>query len=80
MITVTGCADIAIGNTPYEVLATAISKAKDGDVINVFANVTSSEAIVLNKNITLNGNGYTLTSTELVLSILIMKEMLLLRI
>ena len=63
MITVTGCANIAIGNTPYVDLATAISNANDGDVINVFANVTSSEAIVLDKNITLNGNGYTLTST-----------------
>lgn len=44
-------------------LATAISGAAAGSTVTMGVDVTASEIIVIDKNLTLNGNGYSLTST-----------------
>ena len=52
-----------IGKTPYLTFAAALTAAKKGDTITLLADVTASEIITIEKAITLDGNGKTLTST-----------------
>ena len=52
-----------IGDAGFETLASAINKAKAGDTIKLLRDVTASEIITIDKAITLDGNGKTLTST-----------------
>ena len=49
--------------TNVEALNSAISDATDNDVITLGADLTMSEILVINKNITLDGNGHKLTSS-----------------
>ena len=49
--------------TTVEALKSAISDATDNDVITLGADLTMSEILVIDKNITLDGNGHKLTST-----------------
>ena len=57
-------ADVAmVGETGYETLADAIAAAASGDTVKLMRNVTASAIITINKAITLDGNGKTLTST-----------------
>ena len=51
-----------IGETEYETLAAAIAAAKDGDTVKLLADAT--EDVVINKNITLDLGGKTLTNTN----------------
>ena len=51
-----------IGETEYETLAAAIEAAKDGDTVTLLADAT--EDVVINKNITLDLGGKTLTNTK----------------
>ncbi len=52
-----------IGDTYYETLADAYTAATDGQTITLLADITLSEIFVIEKSITFNGNGKTLTST-----------------
>ena len=52
-----------IGNVEYETLAAAINAASDGQTVTLLNDVTSSEIIEIKTAITLDGDGYTLTST-----------------
>ena len=66
--TVTGVDQIGqivavIGDAGYETLTEAIADAKEGQTVKMVYNVTLSEILVINKAITLDGNGKTLTST-----------------
>lgn len=51
-----------IGETTYETLAEAFAAAKDGDTITLLADTT--EDVTINKNITLDLGGKTLTNTN----------------
>ena len=51
-----------IGETEYETLAAAIEAAKDGETVKLLADAT--EDVVINKNITLDLGGKTLTNTN----------------
>ena len=50
-----------IGDTYYETLADAIAAAQAGDTITLLADVVLSEDVTLPANITLNGNGKSIT-------------------
>lgn len=52
-----------IGDEYYTTLAAALEDAKANDTITLLADVTASEIITIEKVITLDGNGKTLTST-----------------
>ena len=52
-----------IGNTYYTSLADAFAAAQTGDTITLLANVKLSDIFTINKAVTLDGNGKTLTST-----------------
>ena len=52
-----------IGEQGYATLAEAIAAAQVGDTIGIQADVNASEIIIIDKGITLDGNGHTLTST-----------------
>ncbi|MBO7298540.1 MAG: hypothetical protein J6V41_01870 [Kiritimatiellae bacterium] len=52
-----------IGDAGYETLEEAIDAAKAGQTITLNADITASEIITINKDITFDGNGHTLTST-----------------
>ena len=56
-------AQAKIGETPYLTFADALAAANAGDTITMLADVTASEIITIEKAITLDGNGKTLTST-----------------
>ncbi len=47
----------------YTSIEAAIAKAKDGETIGLIRDITASDIITINKAITLDGNGKTLTST-----------------
>lgn len=53
----------SIGSENYETIADAINAAKAGDTITLLADIESSTIVVINKAITLDGNGHKLTST-----------------
>ena len=55
--------DAKIGNAGYETLAAAIEAAKAGEEIVLLRNITASDIITINKPVTLDGKGKTLTST-----------------
>ena len=66
--TVTGVDQIGqivamIGDAGYETLTEAIADAKEGQTVKMVYNVNLSEILVINKAITLDGNGKKLTST-----------------
>ena len=66
--TVTGVDQIGqivamIGDAGYETLTEAIADAKEGQTVKMVYDVTLSEILVINKAITLDGNGKKLTST-----------------
>lgn len=48
----------------YETLADAITAAKDGDTVKLCANVTLTEALTIDKSVTIDLNDKTLTSTN----------------
>ena len=52
-----------IGDAGYETLEEALKDVKDGQTITLNADITASEIITINKDITFDGNGHTLTST-----------------
>ena len=58
----TASAAAQIGETTYETLAEAFAAAKDGDTITLLADTT--EDVIINKNITLDLGGKTLTNTN----------------
>lgn len=51
-----------VGNNEYTTLAKAIAAAKDGDTVTLLADAT--EDVTINKNITLELDGKTLTNTN----------------
>ena len=52
-----------IGNTYYTTFELALAAAKADDTVELLADVDAAEAVVIDKTITLNGNGYALNST-----------------
>jgi hypothetical protein len=52
-----------VGNVGYTSVVNALNAAQAGDVVTLLNNVELTSALVLDKEITLDGNGYTLTST-----------------
>ena len=52
-----------IGTQGYATLADAIAAAQAGDTIELLADVSASEVILIGKSITINGNGHTITSS-----------------
>ena len=52
-----------VGSVYYHSFAEAFAAAKAGDKITLLRDVTASEIIVINKSITIDGNGKTLTYT-----------------
>ncbi|MBQ2281233.1 MAG: hypothetical protein II332_00510 [Kiritimatiellae bacterium] len=52
-----------VGNNVYETLADAVAAAAAGDTVTLIADATASEIVTINKAITLDGNGFALTST-----------------
>jgi hypothetical protein len=52
-----------IGDYGCETLEEALEEVKDGETITLNADITASEIITINKDITFDGNGHTLTST-----------------
>ena len=66
--TVTGVDDVGvilamIGDYGYDTLEEALEDVKEGETIVLVSDITSSEIIGIEKGITLDGNGHTLTST-----------------
>ena len=66
--TVTGVDNVTycvatVGDAGYDTIEEALKEAKDGDTIVLQRDITSSSIITINKAITLDGNGKTLTST-----------------
>ena len=57
---VTTAAGVTIG---YTTLADALNAAATGDTVTLLDNVTTSDIIVIDESITLDGNGYTLNTT-----------------
>lgn len=52
-----------IGETKYETLTEAVAAAQDGNTVELLKDVALSENLYIQKSITLNGNGHTITST-----------------
>ncbi len=52
-----------IGNTKFETLAAAIAAANAGDTIEILGNIEANSVIMIDKSITINGNGYNVTSS-----------------
>ena len=52
-----------IGDTTYASLADALASATDGNVVTLIKDITIAEQLNINKAITLNGNGNTITRT-----------------
>ena len=61
-VVINGVKAAQIGDVKYETLADAIAAAKDGDTVKLLADAT--EDVVINKNITLDLGGKTLTNTN----------------
>ena len=56
--------DVAsVGDKMYKTLAAAIEAANAGDTVKLLADVTETQAVVISKSITLDGNGKKLTSS-----------------
>lgn len=55
-------AGAVIGNTYFETLAEALEAAEEGDTVKMLADVTTEEILEIS-NITLDGNGHTITKT-----------------
>ncbi len=56
-------AEAKVGEEEYETLQEAITNANEGDVVTLLEDVTLNQILTINKPITLDGNGKTLTST-----------------
>ena len=56
-------AQAAIGNIYYATFADAYAAAQAGDTIVLLADITASEVILIDKSITINGNGHKITSS-----------------
>ena len=54
---------VKVNSTYYVSLADAFAAAQDGDVITLLADVEVSDVILVNKSVTINGNGYSITSS-----------------
>lgn len=52
-----------VGDAGYDTIEEAVQKAKAGETIVLVRDITASEIITINKDITFDGNGHTLTST-----------------
>ncbi len=52
-----------IGDKKYESLADAVAAATDGQTITLLADVTVNKTILIEKNITIDGDGHTISST-----------------
>lgn len=52
-----------IGEKKYETLAAAITAATDGQTVTLLADVTVDKTILIEKNITIDGAGHTITSS-----------------
>ncbi|MDP1710244.1 MAG: hypothetical protein Q8L28_01380, partial [bacterium] len=57
----------ATGGTPtcYATIQAAIDNASDGDTINFTSDITATATVVVNRAVTINGGGFTLTFTGL---------------
>ena len=51
-----------IGTTYYETIEAAIKAAKAGETITLLADIEATEVILLDKSVTINGNGHKVTS------------------
>ena len=52
-----------VGDNCYETLAEAVAAANAGETVTLIADVSLSDILVIDKALTLDGNGHTLTST-----------------
>ena len=52
-----------VGDTFYATFAEAFAAAKSGDTLSLLADIEASEVILLDKNLTINGNGHKVTSS-----------------
>ena len=52
-----------IGNAGFATIEEALKEAKAGNTIELVDNVSANEIITIEKSVTIDGNGYTLTST-----------------
>lgn len=52
-----------IGDTPYATLQAALAAAQAGETITLLADIAATEVILLDKNLTINGNGHKVTSS-----------------
>ena len=53
-----------IGSTKYETLAEAINAAQDGQTVRLLADVADCGSLTISKNITLNGDGHTISGNS----------------
>ena len=56
-------ADFVVAGMPYDTFADAYAAAADGATIEVYTDFEASEIITIEKSVTIEGNGHTLTST-----------------
>jgi len=56
-------ADAKIGSTYYNTLTDALSAAQAGETVILLADVEASEVILIDKSLTINGNGHKVTSS-----------------
>ena len=54
---------VQIGDTKYATLQAAINAAQAGNTIELLADIDATEVIMIGKSVTINGNGYTITSS-----------------
>ena len=52
-----------IGDTGYTTIADAIKAANAGDIVTLLTDVEASEVILIDKSLTINGNGHKVTSS-----------------
>ncbi len=51
-----------VGEVPYETLKAAVDAAQPGETITLLADIEATEVILLDKSVTINGNGHKVTS------------------
>ena len=53
-----------VGSTKYETLAEAVAAAEDGQTVTLLADVADCGSLTISKNITLDGNGHTISGNS----------------
>ena len=56
-------ADFIVAGMPYKTFADAYAAAAEGETIEVYTDFSATEIITIEKSVTIDGNGHTLTST-----------------